>query len=374
MKIAIFSDSNTSSGGGGFISTRITLNQLKKLGHKISLFTNLKEFSNYLKSKKPDLVLHHNISGIIKIYSLCEKYKIPIIATINGNIACLKGTHIKFENKFGNPCLKCNLYDGFVCSAKDDKYSSEHTFTKNLAGFFAVPCRYYRMKKRLEVLNKLSGIIVIGKTMKKILELNGVKNKNFFVVPQPIDNSYFNQKEKNYSGKKIILVIAGSYIKGLHLTLEAFSKLNRNDTELIIVGKPMQKIIKNFKSLKNLKIIPSLSNEELAKLYDKAYLTLFPSIWFEPYGRIWAESLARKTPVIAFNSRGGASDYLTHNKNAYLIDYDIAQLVEGISKILDDKKLHSKLSNQGYNFAKKNLSVSAVTKKLIKIYKKVTNL
>ena len=99
MKIYIYSITfkNLAEEGGGGKSTNITIKYLRKQGHHVFPFYSAKELKKKIKEEKPDLILHHNIVNMVKIYNISKKYKIPFIPTINGLFTCGKGTHILYS-------------------------------------------------------------------------------------------------------------------------------------------------------------------------------------------------------------------------------------------------------------------------------------
>jgi len=364
MKIYIYSITfkNLAEEGGGGKSTNITIKYLRKQGHHVFPFYSAKELKKKIKEEKPDLILHHNIVNMVKIYNISKKYKIPFIPTINGLFTCGKGTHILYSY-YGIPCFKCSLTGIIRCTLKGH-YKMPFPFFQLLKFLLTSPYRYYRIKRRINVLNKSAAVIAIGKTLKKILQTNNVKNK-IYVVPQPIDDDILKKpkiKEKERIGeeeKKILFTNGFDTTKGILPLLDAFSELNRDDTELIITGR-IYPIIKKIKPQKNVKILGEVSYEKLKKLYYSSDILAYPTLLFEPFGRAWAEGALTGLPIIAFKDRGGPADYPN-----YLVNLDKEELKKEINILLDNKKTKNKMNE----ISKKEFLADNVVKKLIKIYK-----
>ena len=128
----------------------------------------------------------------------------------------------------------------------------------------------------------------------------------------------------------IAFISSTHWFKGAHLAAEAISKLD--NIKLVIAGGETKtgNYIKQMLADRAI-FVGMLSKEEMKKYYYSAHVVLFPSIWFEAFGRTWAEACMCGTPVVAFKGRGGASDYLKHEETALLSDYDIDEYAEPVS-------------------------------------------
>lgn len=365
MLIYIYSN-KAETKSGGVESTFTTAKYLNLNNHRTYILESINELEEAIKKEKPDIILHHNYTHLIEAYNIAKKYNIPFIPTVNGLFTCGIGTHIK-PNEFGFPCFNCGIFSMLICSLKthkDLRYPLKH-YIKMLIG---IPYKYYKIKKRIKILNKCNAIIIIGTTIKEILEANSVKNK-VYVVPQPIDDSFLDKpgiiEER---AKKRILFTSGLDIsKGALVLLKAFNNLKRDDVELIIIGRVYKEVnMKKFPKelFKNVKMIGEVSKDELKRYYYSFDILAFPSLLFEPFGRTWAEAAACGLPVIGFKDRGGPSDYL----NAYFVSTTLIDMERGLNALLDDKGLRERLGKENREFAEKNLIASEVIKKLIEVY------
>lgn len=108
------------------------------------------------------------------------------------------------------------------------------------------------------------------------------------------------------------------YLKGIRQMIEAFSKINNPDCELHICGTgDMVEYVKQ-QAEKDPRIIycGKLTSEELAKKYQECDVLLFPSVWPEPFGRVFIEGNMYGMPVIAGNCGGIPEIYVvTHGGN-----------------------------------------------------------
>jgi len=363
MKIAVVSQVYK-KGGGGAISTYLLVSALRDLGHDVKVMQTLEDIS-------PDIVLHQNIKGLVKTQKICERRNIPLIVTINSNITCPTGAHVTNETKYGVPCLNCSLLKCVLCHIWN-KREKEYTKTKRVLSIFESFAKYALRNLRIKTLNKVDKIVCVSPSLRERLASAGVDKSKIEVIIQPVDKSFFNDPGVRHFEEKVALFAGAiSWIKGAHLAAEAISKLN--DIKLVYVGGAgdrMRKIIRRF--LKERAIfVGRIPYERMPEYYYSAHVTLFPSIWFDPHGRVWTESCACGTPVVAFKGRGGASDYLKHEETALLSDYDVDEYAEQIKRLFEDEVLYRKISRNAREYAKKNFLADVVAKKYEKVFEKV---
>lgn len=125
---------------------------------------------------------------------------------------------------------------------------------------------------------------------------------------------------RNRKNKKIKIVIAGSAFEGKEHYVESLKALienNRLRDHIHLVG----------------------FQENISKLYQAADISVVPSRLPEPFGRVAAESMAYKLPVIAAN-HGGLSDIISHEETGILFKpNDQHQLALAIDQTLECDEL-----------------------------------
>ena len=105
------------------------------------------------------------------------------------------------------------------------------------------------------------------------------------------------------------------YLKGIRQMMEAFSKIDNPDCELHICGTGDMVEYVEQRAEKDPRIVycGKLTSEELAKKYQECDVLLFPSVWPEPFGRVFIEGNMYGMPVIAGNCGGIPEIYaVTH--------------------------------------------------------------
>ena len=367
MKICIVSAKDKQKFGGGSFSTNTLANTLEKGGHDVTFAESPNEINN------PDIVLHTNIKYLVQTQRICEKKNLPLVITPNSFISCCNGTHVTNKDpKYGVSCEKCSLLGMVDCFVRDRRNAQPSLKTRIFNCITPLP-RYVLRYMRMNALNKADKVVCISPTERKMLRMAGVEDEKMIVIPQPVDFSFLEKPDVQLSDEKVCLFAGGiSWIKGAHLATEAVSKLD--DVKLVFVGKV--RTLKPYieKTLGDramfVGVIPA---DEMKNYYHSAHVVLFPSIWFEAFGRVWAEACMCGKPVVAFNGRGGASDFLEHEKTGLLSDYDVDAYAEQIQRLFDDDTLYKRVSKNAQEYAKKNFLADVVANKYEKVFEAVLN-
>lgn len=233
----------------------------------------------------------------------------------------------------------------------------------------------------------------INKNVKKIyvkseLAREYLENKgytNIETIGVGLDISKYNDVKKisdetkdilvylNNNNNVLLYVGALSKRKNFPFLLKVYNEVfqKEKNIKLLIIGKGNKKyvseILDNFDKevLENIKIVPSLSNEQLSYIYPKATLFLLPSI-NEIFGMVLLESMYFNTPVIS-SKNGGSTTVIKNNYNGFVInEFDEKKWANTIIDNIKDKR---KLLELG-----RNANHTVVNKYLWKnIYKKLLN-
>lgn len=227
----------------------------------------------------------------------------------------------------------------------------EASYTKESVGTVAV-----LDKKRFELVRKLYGIspkiVYSGVDIDKFrpLETKGRKAKILFV-------------SRLAPHKRVI-----DFLKAA----EIVSK-NHPDAEFCVVGDgPDEKLVidykKNINGLIHLKNIPG---DELARLYGESHILVFPAI-NQPWGLVPFEAMACKCAVLV-SSDTGAAEVLENGKTAFVINpCDPEGIANKINYLLNNKKEMDKISENGYMFVEKNLSIDKYGERMESLLKEVS--
>ncbi|PLZ89389.1 hypothetical protein CEN44_13255 [Fischerella muscicola CCMEE 5323] len=125
--------------------------------------------------------------------------------------------------------------------------------------------------------------------------------------------------EKDYTNGQILFVASGRFEdKGGQLLLEGFKLAQRKNPEikLIIVGQENHKHLND--SIPNLTVYGETRGKKLQDLFNQAALFAMPSL-NEPWGLVYLEALACKTPILALN-RNALPEITQNGKYGFLVD------------------------------------------------------
>ena len=302
---------------------------------------NKKRMEEALDEFKPDIVHLNNFQRQLSasIINPCIKRNIPIVFTAHDVQAicpaitmmdpdrnlcelCMKG---KYMNCFKKKCIKDSTLKSLL-GAIEGKYYRNHKIYTDKISYIVTPSEFYRGK-----------FIEDGVDKSRIKALhNSIEMKDYDIKTE--DKGY-----ALYFGRL-------SREKGILNLITAFSKLD--DGLLYIAGEgpekeTIEKIIKENKLEKRVKLLGFLNKEEMTEATRKCKFVVVPSIWYEncPYSIL--ETLAIGKPVIGSNM-GGIPELVNDNENGFIYQYDkIDELSNKMKTLFENKKLVDKFSKIG---------------------------
>ncbi len=163
-------------------------------------------------------------------------------------------------------------------------------------------------------------------------------------------------KKFNITKKYILFVGTLQPRKNISRLIEAFSKIEKKDIDLVIVGKKgwlYEQILATPKKLdieKRVKFLDFVTNEDLPSLYRNAQVFVLPSL-YEGFGLPVLEAMKYGCPVITSNisslpEAGG-------DAAVYVNPEDVNDITEKINKVLRDESLRKEMIKKGENQVKK---------------------
>lgn len=224
----------------------------------------------------------------------------------------------------------------------------------------------------------------------------GLKSEKIDVVhvginPQiykPADNSLL-KKEWNISEDYRVISYIGRLDKekGIETLIKAFALLKNSKTQLLIAGKPVahssvvegeeyQRALVQLTvdlGIENVKFIGHVTNT--TRVYQMSDVTVLPSIWSEPFGRVIIESMACGTPVVASRT-GGIPEILTAEFERELFEPGNERaLFEHLNRVIDWREQNPDFGNRCRQHILSNFSldkmIDGVEKALLSVQKTV---
>jgi glycosyltransferase involved in cell wall biosynthesis len=208
----------------------------------------------------------------------------------------------------------------------------------------------------------------------------GIHNKEYFLSyglkepqlkkgPHAVNNCRFQNKDARYSNdafnwrkelsietNSIIFLFAGKLEpkKGIEVLLEAFEKIVKQNTWLIIAGngKEERYLKSRFKDLPNLCFLDFQNQGTMPVLYQVCDVFVLPSNGpNETWGLSINEAMASGKPVIASDRCGGAIDLIDEGETGYIFKAgDIEELCLKMRNFISNK---NEIIKQGCNALKK---------------------
>jgi len=220
--------------------------------------------------------------------------------------------------------------------------------------------------------------------------VNSTFNKPSFIASNGIDIHYFRRdkntrfhlrKKYNLDDKSIALIYTGRIhpVKNLHLIIEALNKINSNSNEKIyffIVGAVSDisylEFLNNLISKKikeNIIFIKSVPPKKIVEWYTMADLFVMPSK-VEGVSMSLIEAMSSSLPCLV-SDRVANFREIQKDKAGMIVKPNLESVTAALKKILKNKSLLKKLSENARRTAEKRYDKEITVKKILKEYEKI---
>jgi glycosyltransferase involved in cell wall biosynthesis len=256
----------------------------------------------------------------------------------------------------------------FPQKARNSLDKSIRNFLKNF--FFS----YF---ERPMVREHIDQIVVLDKGRQALVKkLYGVMPK---IVRIGVNmNLYMPRARKNYKKINILFVSRldkhkriEDFLAALDILENKFGKKVQDIFEVYVIGAgPQESLLHNFIKNHNTKInyMKNVSDEKVVDIYNKGNILVFPAV-NQPWGLVPFEAMACKCAVIVSKDTG-AVEVLTHMKNSILISpYNPAEISDWIERFVNDKSLLKRISENGFLFVSKNLTLEKYAAQILELLK-----
>jgi len=296
--------------------------------------TSLKQYSF-----KYDILKHISIGKLVFNYSLAfklffNKYDVYIVGDHPENI--LSEFIVFFMAKiFKRPFILCSEVIERKYYDKKLKKLVDRYLVKLFQRFFYRHSDFF---------------IACSERTKRFLLKNGSIQKKiyrgFSVIPESqLKEVSVTKEEMGFKDKKVVLFL--SYLvqrKGAHFLINAFKKMNRNDTVLIIAGTGkeedrLKSMALNYKDIYFTGYINS--QEEKAKYYSIADIFVLPSLE-DVWGLVVNEAMYYGLPIIVTKQCACSEELI--DGNGFIINAgNESELQIAMERLLDDDELRLKM-------------------------------
>jgi len=146
------------------------------------------------------------------------------------------------------------------------------------------------------------------------------------------------------------------------------------DVVLRIVGEGPEKenliqLICNLDLREYIELLPTVGQEDLAKIYKACDLFVHPVEKYESWGMVILEAMAMGKPVVAINS-AGPKEIIIDGQTGYLANFSPDQFTEKIVDLLNSPQKASKMGEEGRKRVLGNFSWEKSAQKMEEIFYK----
>lgn len=210
--------------------------------------------------------------------------------------------------------------------------------------------------------------------VKKTFIEKGFNEKKIVKIPYGVNLNSFYRKKNKLNDKKfsVVYIGASSVRKGIYYLLKAFTELNLNNSELLIVGKIDKEIIPILKKFENfnIKYFGSKKQNDLNDFYNRADIYVTCSIE-EGLSMVQAQAMACGLPVICTTNTGG-DEILDDGKSGFVLPIrKVEKLKEKLIYFYENRNMISIMGNNAYEKATHSLSWSNYGDKMSEFYNKI---
>jgi glycosyltransferase involved in cell wall biosynthesis len=266
------------------------------LGSIISAEDSKREIQKILATFQPDLVHAHNTFMMISpsVYEACGEAQIPVLQTLQ-NYRLLCPAALLFRD--GHVCEECTT-QGLLRSIWHGCYRDSRLETA------AVAVMLQTHRHRRTWTDAVSGYVVATEFGRQKFIEGGLPAEKMYVKPNFVEP---DPGERTTPGDYALFVGRLSPEKGLSALLAAWSQIGPAIPLVLAGDGPLRASLESEVSKNNIRNVTFRgrldSNQTRAAMKQARFLVL-PSLWYEGFPMVMAESLACGTPVIG--SRLGA--------------------------------------------------------------------
>jgi glycosyltransferase involved in cell wall biosynthesis len=272
---------------------------------------------------QPDLVHAHNTFMMISpsVYEACGEAQVPVLQTLQ-NYRLLCPAALLFRD--GHVCEECTEH-GLLRSVQHGCYRGSRSTTA------AVALMLKTHRKRGTWNDAVTGYVVATEFARQKFIDGGLPAEKIYVKPNFVDP---DPGERSRPGDYALFVGRLSPEKGLSTLLAAWNRLD-SSIPLVIAGDgPLRTALEAEVAKNNLRQVSfagRLNSAETRAAMKQARFLVLPSLWYEGFPMVMAESLACGTPVVG-SRLGAMQEIITDRRTGLHFNTgDAADLADKVS-------------------------------------------
>ncbi|MGM0414539.1 MAG: glycosyltransferase [Bacillota bacterium] len=390
LKIAMFTNNYFPVIGGVPISIKRLSKALKSQGHEVKIFAPEYGKTSDVEIEEDDIIRCSSLYyykkyglefSVTNIFSpqIRKKFEAEDFDVVHCHHPFWLGTKgRKLAEKNDIPLV-------FTYHTRLEKYAHYVPNILFARKFFANRFSHFLVRN---FANKADAVFAPTESTKNYLRNVGV-SRYIKVMPTGVnlkeydcpENEVQEIRKKYGEGHEHLLITVSrlSKEKNLYFLLEGIKYLRDNsnlDFKLIIVGDGSEKEnIQEYIDKNDLKgtieLIGTVDFREMSKYYLASDLFVFASTT-ETQGMVILEAMAGYTPVVAVRS-SGIDDVIKNDYNGYKTDEEVENWAKKVEKILSDKSLQDKLTNNSRKMAEE-YSIFNMGENAEEVYQKIIQL
>lgn len=200
------------------------------------------------------------------------------------------------------------------------------------------------------------------------------------MIPHGVNTDRFYPREERppaVNPDQVTLLYVGRIgpRKGIDLALQALSRADATDVELLIAGtgrheQHLRELAAELGVTDRVKFLGYVPDEELPSLYSSADVFVLPSL-YEGFGLVLLEAMACGTPVIGTNV-GGIPTVIDDGETGLLVEREVPALVEAINSLTSDEANRKRMAQNALEKAR-TTSWDSVVESVEQLYRDVRN-
>ncbi len=322
-------------------------------------------FDELLSTLKPNIVHIGHLNHLST--SLVEKVqarRIPMVFTLHDYwLMCPRGQFIQRNTQepfLWNRCdkqedRKCaeNCYTGYFSGADDEWQQDSDYWTGWVAR------RQSHLRQMIDLVDIL--IAPAHSLLERFQKDLSIPSSKLIYLDYGFDLSRLKNRERQKE-KGFVWGYIGTHTpqKGIHLLLQAFSKL-KGESRLRIWGRSRAEVTAGLKQIASgfsadvqnrIEWLPEYSNLSIVEdVFNHVDAIVVPSIWVENSPLVIHEAQQVGVPVITADV-GGMQEYVHHEINGLLFHFrNEASLTKQMQRLVDDPSLAEKLGQKRYLYS-----------------------
>ena len=314
-----------------------------------------------LKQQSLDVVHVHNFFPLISpsVYYAAKAQGVPVVQTLhNYRLLCPNGLFFR-DNQLCEDCTgKVIPYPGILHGC----YRNSQLASAGVATMSGV---HRAMRTWTEMVDLYVCLTEFAK--QKFIE-GGLPANKIVVKPNFVN---FDSGVGSGSGGYALFVGRLSTEKGLDTLLAAWEDLSIHIPLKIVGDGPLADyVVQAAKRLPHVEWLGRKSMAEVYALMGEAMFLVFPSKWYETFGRVAIEAFAKGTPIIAANI-GAISEIVVNGRTGLHFQPGIAEdLVEKVKWVLANREKLTQMRQEARLEFEAKYTAQKNYEQLIEIYTK----